>query len=74
MSEEFIKNNKKLRFSLKLNKRTEKDLKRASDRVDKLEMENYLLMDQIADLSKLFDESKQTIADILKILDRDSIG
>ena len=71
---EFERDHRKLRFSFKLNRRNEQELKKATFQVDKLEMDNYNLMEQISDLLRQYDDQKQTVQDVLAMLDRDSIG
>lgn len=52
MGEEMIKKEKQMRFFDKLNRRMEKELTVAHENIDTLEMDNYLLREQISDLAK----------------------
>jgi small-conductance mechanosensitive channel len=74
MNEEVTKKDKQVRFQFKLNKKNEKGLKEAVDKIDYLEMDNYMLREQVTELVKYLEEYEAVIREVLSVLDQDSIS
>lgn len=62
------KKEKQVRFQFKLNKKNEKGLREALEKVDALEMDNYVLREQVQELVRSLDEYERAISDVLELL------
>ncbi len=68
MNEEMTKKDKQVRFSFKLNLKNEKGLKDAIEKIDSLEMDNYMLRELVAELTRHFEDYEIVISDLVSCL------
>ncbi|CDW78073.1 ef hand family protein [Stylonychia lemnae] len=74
MDKEITRKDNQVRYQLKQNKNKEKALKSNEIRLDMLELDNYNFREQINEIIRNYEEYESLIQELLKLLQRDSMG
>eukprot|EP00347_Sterkiella_histriomuscorum_P010195 403377241 len=72
MGDEMEKKEKSLKFQEKINRRFEKELIEAHEKIDILEMDNYMLREQLSEMTKQLEDFKRTIEEITLSVENDT--